>query len=152
MKTIFLDTAGWLALGNKSDKWHCRAVQIYQQVARERLPRLTTDAVIIEVCNALRKPPLRPLALVLADNIYKAERLGYLEIVHVNPDLFREELTLFRERKDKDWSPNRLHQLRHYKATGDHPGLPQTTTSNRRASSAGKGGEERGVSKYKHPS
>ncbi|MGB9903478.1 MAG: type II toxin-antitoxin system VapC family toxin [Desulfotomaculales bacterium] len=104
MKTIFLDTAGWLALGNKSDKWHCRAVQIYQQVARERLPRLTTDAVIIEVCNALRKPPLRPLALVLADNIYKAERLGYLEIVHVNPDLFREGLTLFRERKDKDWS------------------------------------------------
>lgn len=104
MKTIFLDTAGWLALGNKSDKWHCRAVQIYQQVARERLHRLTTDAVIIEVCNALRKPPLRPLALVLADNIYKAERLGYLEIVHVNPDLFREGLTLFRERKDKDWS------------------------------------------------
>ncbi|MGQ9824349.1 MAG: type II toxin-antitoxin system VapC family toxin [Desulfotomaculales bacterium] len=104
MKTIFLDTAGWLALGNKSDKWHCRAVQIYQQVARERLPRLTTDAVVIEVCNALRKPPLRPLSLVLADHIYKAERLGYLEIVHVNPDFFREGLTLFRERKDKDWS------------------------------------------------
>lgn len=104
MKTVFFDTAGWLALGNKSDQWHSRATQIYQQIARERWPRLTTDAVIIEVCNALRKPPLRPLALVLADNIYKAERLGYLEIAHVNPDLLRQGLTLFRERKDKDWS------------------------------------------------
>lgn len=104
MKSVFIDTAGWLALGNKSDEWHSRAVQIYQQIALEKWRRLTTDAVIIEVCNALRKPPLRPLALILTDNIYKAERRGHLEIVHVTPELMDQGLALFRERKDKEWS------------------------------------------------
>jgi len=104
MKTVFIDTAGWLALGNKSDQWHSRAVDVYQEIAQERWHRLTTDAVIIEVCNALRKPSLRPLALALVDNIYKAERLGYLEIVHVTPNLLHQGLVRFREREDKDWS------------------------------------------------
>lgn len=104
MKSVFIDTAGWLALGNKSDEWHLQAVQLYQQIALERWHRLTTDAVIIEVCNALRKPALRPLAVTLTDNIHKAERRGHLEIVHVNPELIREGLILFGKRKDKDWS------------------------------------------------
>lgn len=104
MKSVFIDTAGWLALGNKSDEWHALAVQIYQQIARERWRRLTTDAVIVEACNALRKPPLRPLALILTDNIYKAERRGHLEIVHVTSELIERGLALFRERKDKEWS------------------------------------------------
>lgn len=104
MKSVFIDTAGWLALGNKSDEWHAPAVKIYQQIAREKWYRLTTDAVIVEACNALRKPPLRPLALVLTDNIYKAERWGHLEIVHVTPELIERGLELFRERKDKEWS------------------------------------------------
>ncbi|WP_027718472.1 type II toxin-antitoxin system VapC family toxin [Desulfovirgula thermocuniculi] len=104
MRCVFIDTAGWLALGNKSDQWHSRAVQVYQQIAREGWHRLTTDAVIIEVCNALRKPSLRPLATTLTDNIFKAERLGYLEIVHVSTELIHQGLVLFRKRKDKDWS------------------------------------------------
>ncbi|MGQ9533500.1 MAG: type II toxin-antitoxin system VapC family toxin [Desulfotomaculales bacterium] len=104
MKSVFIDTAGWLALGNKSDEWHSRAAQVYRRMARERWRRLTTDVVIIEVCNALRKPPLRPLALVLTDNIYKAERRGHLEIVHVTSELIEQGLALFQERKDKGWS------------------------------------------------
>jgi len=104
MKSVFIDTAGWLALGNKSDEWHSRAVQIYQQIALEKWRRLTTDAVIIEVCNALRKPPLRPLALALAQNIYNAKHEKHLEIVHVTPKLIDQGLALFRERKDKEWS------------------------------------------------
>lgn len=104
MKSVFIDTAGWLALGNKSDEWHPRAVEIYHQIARERWHRLTTDAVIIELCNALRKPPLRPLAHTLTENIYKAKRRGHLEIVYVTPELIHQGLMLFRERKDKDWS------------------------------------------------
>lgn len=104
MRGVFIDTAGWLALGNRSDQWHVRAVQTYQQIVRERWHRLTTEAVIIETCNALRKPLLRPLALALVDNIYKAERLGHVEIVHISSGLLYQGLRLFRERKDKDWS------------------------------------------------
>jgi len=104
MSSVFIDSAGWLALANRSDRWHSLAVQTYERIARDRWRRVTTDAVIIEVCNALRRPFLRPLAAILTDNLRKAERRGHLEIIHVTPELIERGLRLFRERKDKEWS------------------------------------------------
>ncbi|RDV80910.1 type II toxin-antitoxin system VapC family toxin [Ammonifex thiophilus] len=103
-EAVFIDTAGWLALGNKSDRWHSQAVGIYREITKKGCLRLTTDAVIVELCNALRKPSLRPLAVLLVDNIYRAERSGHLEVVHVTPELLQQGLLLFRSRGDKEWS------------------------------------------------
>lgn len=101
MKKVFIDTAGWLALGNKNDRWHSRSVQVYQQAVREMWHWLTTDAVIIEVCNVLRKPSLRPLALVLTDNIYKAERWDTWESLISTPTFFAKDLRYFGREKTR---------------------------------------------------
>lgn len=80
-EAIFVDTAGWIALGNKHDRWHRKAVDADCEMRRQRARRITTDAVL-EIGNSLRKLSLRPLAVTLIEEIRLAERLGMAEVVH----------------------------------------------------------------------
>ncbi|TDA63823.1 MAG: PIN domain-containing protein [Clostridia bacterium] len=99
---IFVDTAGWLALVNRSDQLHDQAVAVYRTLGK--VPRLTTEAVLVETCNALSRVPLRPLAGALMSQAAEAESLRVLRIVHVTRELTEEGWRLFVQRPDKDWS------------------------------------------------
>lgn len=52
----------------------------------------------------MRKPPLRPLAIALIEEIRHAERLGMAEVVHVDRELLEQGFALFQNRPDKEWS------------------------------------------------
>ena len=103
-EAIFVDTAGWIALGNKDDRWHRRAVEADLEMRRHRAKRFTTDAVLIEIGNSLCKLSLRPLAITLIEEIRLAERLGLAEVVHVDQGLLEQGFALFQSRSDKEWS------------------------------------------------
>lgn len=53
MRTIFLDTSGVLALVNKSDNLHEKAVTVNQMLLLERTRFITTDYILLEVGNTL---------------------------------------------------------------------------------------------------
>lgn len=99
---VFVDTVGWIALLHRGDDLHNQAVKLYHSLGKIR--RVTTDAVLIESCNAFSKTIMRPLAIALMENINKAEQLGVLEIIHVNEEHIDKGWELFKNRLDKEWS------------------------------------------------
>ncbi len=101
-KAVFIDAVGWIALVHRGDMLHQKVVQIYREIGRVR--RVTTDAVLIESCNAFSKTTLRQLALALMEKVKESERLGILEIIHVNEELINQGWVLFKNRTDKEWS------------------------------------------------
>lgn len=100
--SVFIDTAGWIALIYRHDDYHKRAKHVY--VSLEHVKRMTTDAVLRETCNMFSKAPLRPLAIALIEKIREAEKLGVLEVSHVTEALIDRGWEFFQRRPDKDWS------------------------------------------------
>jgi hypothetical protein len=95
---IFLDTGYILALANSADKYHAVALQAASSI---RPPFLTTDAVLIELGNALSRRPSRTLAMETVNDLRSDPNI---EIVSVDRALFEDAWTLFCSRDDKDWS------------------------------------------------
>jgi predicted nucleic acid-binding protein len=99
---VFIDTAGWIALVSPRDDFHSQAKEAYGQL--KKALRVTTDVILIGIGDTLRKPPLRPLAITLIEEIRLAERLGLAEVVHIDRELLEQGFALFQSRPDKEWS------------------------------------------------
>ena len=54
-KPVFVDTAAWLALLNKSDTLHENAKRIRNKLVKERRQFLLTDYIVVEIANALSR-------------------------------------------------------------------------------------------------
>ncbi len=102
VKSVFIDSVGWIALMNRNDSLHQETVRAYREIGKVK--RITTDAVLIESCNALSKTTLRPLALALMEKVQVSKDLGVLEVTHANEYLIEQGWELFKNRLDKDWS------------------------------------------------
>lgn len=95
---IFLYTGYLVALANRRDEWHQRALS-WSQVVDERL--LTTEHVLWECVNFLSSPPDRDKAEAIA-NYLRTD--GSVEFVAASPELLEEGLKLHAARRDKAWS------------------------------------------------
>ena len=104
MTEVFVDSFGWIALGNRDDAYHGQAAELYKNLRLQGVRMVTTDDVLVEVCNGLSRLRLRHFARQLIAQIELAKRQGVLEVVHVTEELFAEGLTLFLSRPDKEWS------------------------------------------------
>ncbi len=97
---VFLDTSYFIALFNRRDKFHARAVDAARRFARGNTPMMTTDAVLIEIGNALSLLPARALAAQIIATVREA---AAIEVAHVDAALFERGLALYRQRMDKEW-------------------------------------------------
>jgi predicted nucleic acid-binding protein len=97
MTAAFADTFYFLALLNRRDPYHERAV------TASRAPGLrlvTTDLVLIELSDALCKPPQRQEALQIWRVV---ESDPNIELIQLNAELLQLGRELFSERHDKEW-------------------------------------------------
>lgn len=94
---IFVDTGYWLALTNSGDRFHARAVSLAQ-----RLPRslVTTEAVLLEVGNALAGARWRSLAITLLADVRTDPAVL---VVPFDASLFARAVELYSARPDKEW-------------------------------------------------
>lgn len=99
-EVIFVDTAAWLALANKSDELHATARRIHRRLLREGKRYLTTDLVILEVANAMSLQPLRRIAVPFIEALQASPRH---EVIRVTSEFYDSGWRLYKERKDKDW-------------------------------------------------
>lgn len=53
--TLFVDTGGWVALFNSTDRDHSRAVDYWHEIREERRPLLTTNYVLDETYTLIRR-------------------------------------------------------------------------------------------------
>lgn len=97
MKSTFVDSFCFIAVLNRNDAAHGRALDAIRQI-KGRL--VTTEFVLLEVADAFANPIDRPAFLQLM------EELTHDPSVVVEPastELLHAGLELFRRRPDKDW-------------------------------------------------
>lgn len=98
MKATFADSFYFLALLNRNDQAHARAVLAGSEL-HGRL--VTTDFVLLEVGDSYSAPEDRPAFLEMVDELKASPRVT---VKKASAALFNAGLQLFRQRPDKEWS------------------------------------------------
>jgi uncharacterized protein len=97
---LFLDTYFVQALLNRKDPYHESATALLPQV-QVAAEVVTTEAVLIEVANALSgNPRLRQLSAAFIRRCYAEENIT---VQSVDTDLLTRALDLYANRADKQW-------------------------------------------------
>lgn len=94
---VFIDTGYILALLNTADEYHEHAAVTSGQV---KPPFLTTEAVLMEIGNALSRARWRALGYATIQDLRADPNI---EIVQVDSALFERALSLYGARMDKEW-------------------------------------------------
>lgn len=97
---VFMDTAYLIALANRRDQLHIRALELEGRLATNGTRLVTTRAVLLEFGNEMSRRDRRATAVRL---LTFAERDPRVEIVEVMSDLYAAGFALFAARPDKDW-------------------------------------------------
>jgi predicted nucleic acid-binding protein len=97
---VFLDTNGWLALLNASDRLHQGADDAWREIGRQNRSVVLTDWVIAETGNGLARTSARSFFASVAGNILTSSRC---KVVFVSLELVARALDLYRQRADKQW-------------------------------------------------
>jgi len=100
MIEVFLDTSFAIALSSVSDKNHLKAIQIADQVEKSQTRLVTTQAILLEIGNALSKKKYRLAAIQLLESLEADPNVEIIELI--NP-LYTEAFELFKNRRDKEW-------------------------------------------------
>jgi predicted nucleic acid-binding protein len=100
MREVFLDTSFAIALSAITDQNHPKAVQLAEQIENENLRLVTTQAILLEIGNALSKQRYRAAAIQLLESL---ESDPNIEIVPLTNELYSAVFQLFRSRQDKEW-------------------------------------------------
>jgi predicted nucleic acid-binding protein len=94
---IFIDTGYILALANTADQFHTSARTTSLVVSP---PFLTTEAILVEIGNALSKASWRRLGIATLDDLRTDPEI---QVVPVTTELFDRAVALYGTRLDKEW-------------------------------------------------
>ena len=94
---LFVDTLFIVALVNRRDQYHRQALNLAEQY--DEWPLLTTDAVLLEVGNALARNHKREAVTIIERLLAAVE----IEIVRMTPDLFGRAFAVYKQHQDKSW-------------------------------------------------
>lgn len=97
MNRVFVDTSFVVALVNEKDQHHDRASELADLF--DGYPLITTDAVLLEIGNALARNFKEQASETIEDFLTSDE----VEIVNLNAGLFQRALELYRTHQDKAW-------------------------------------------------
>lgn len=100
MRNLFLDTGYVVALISRNDQHRQRAQELAEEVKQSRPLIATTEAVLVEIGNALSPVRHRAAAATYIDML-RGE--PFAEIVPVRERLLQRGLALYKERQDKSW-------------------------------------------------
>ena len=100
MAKVFLDTSFAIALSATTDQSHIQAVDLANQLENDGTRLVTTQAILLEIGNALSKQKYRIAAAQLLASLVSDPNV---EIVPLSNDLYNAAFTLFRNRSDKEW-------------------------------------------------
>ncbi|WP_224411116.1 type II toxin-antitoxin system VapC family toxin [Oscillatoria salina] len=100
MIEVFLDTSFAIALSSITDRHHARAVQLSHQLEASKARLVTTQAILLEIGNALSQSKYRRGAILLLESLQADPNV---EIVLLTENLYIAALKLFKQRQDKEW-------------------------------------------------
>jgi predicted nucleic acid-binding protein len=97
----FADASFWIAISNRRDQFHTRAIAWRTYLVGSGALLVTTEPVLWEWLNALVDPEIRGMA---ADGYRRCHRDARIEVVPLDERLIEAALELFETRRDKSWS------------------------------------------------
>jgi uncharacterized protein len=100
MSMVFLDTSYAIALSAPTDQFHLQAILVADQLEINKTPIVITQAILLEIGNALSKQRYRLAAVALLESL---ENDSTVEIVSLSQSIYNSAFCLFRERTDKEW-------------------------------------------------
>jgi uncharacterized protein len=100
MTEVFLDTSFAIALSATTDQSHARAVDLANQLEKNGTRLVTTQAILLEIGNALSKQRYRVAAIQLLESLMADPNV---EIISLSNELYNAAFDLFRKRLDKEW-------------------------------------------------
>jgi len=101
MRTVFADTAYWLAISNPRDQLHQKALEVSQSLGPHRI--ITTDEVLTEFLALYSPygPEMRRTAAQMARGVLSNPNIQVLQQTH---ESFLAGLNLYEQRLDKGYS------------------------------------------------
>lgn len=99
--SVFLDTSYSVALTITKDANHANAVALANWIKTSSVSVVTTQAVILEIGNALSRQRYRKTAIGI---IRRYDSDQNTSIISLTAELYEEGFELFCNRPDKDWS------------------------------------------------
>ncbi len=100
MSDIFLDTSFAIASVSPKDQFHAKANLWQAKIESSEIPIITTQAILLEIGNALSKSVFREVGIGLLDNL---ESDSKTTIISLTEELYDKAFDLFRDRSDKEW-------------------------------------------------
>ena len=97
---LFVDTSFFIALMNSKDADHAMAVQLQEQVSKQAVQKITSDYILLELCDGLAKLNYRSFAISLVDLI---EQDNSFQIIPTSTEITQAAWSLFKSRPDKEW-------------------------------------------------
>ncbi len=97
---LFLDTSFSIGLVSPKDQIHEKAIAWAEQIENSKISMVTTQAVLLEIGNALSKSTFRLIGVGLLENFEKGSRT---KIISLTDEIYRKGFELFRSRPDKEW-------------------------------------------------
>ena len=101
---VFVDTSGWIAVADDSDKHHSEAKSYYLRLLREGAGLLTSNYVLAETYTWLRYHAGHQFAIRFHQMITAAEGLGDLEVLWVDRAISDAAWQIFEEYSDQVFS------------------------------------------------
>ncbi len=88
MKTVFIDTWGWINIFNRKERHHQEVSQLYRNLRQKRGIIVTTDYILDEVYTLLFKRVPVDNAKKAVEIISTAIESGYISLVWITPERF----------------------------------------------------------------
>jgi uncharacterized protein len=88
MKTVFIDTWGWINIFNRKEPHHKQVSHLYSDLRQKRWIIVTTDYILDEVYTLLFKRVHFDNAQKAVEIISTAIESGYISLVWITPERF----------------------------------------------------------------
>lgn len=96
----FIDTSYAIALANSRDDLHHQAFRLSELLEKNKTNLITTQAVVLEIGNALSKQRYRLGAIKLLQALESDPKV---EVVPLSQQIYTKAIQLYSERLDKEW-------------------------------------------------
>jgi uncharacterized protein len=100
-RRIFVDTSFLVAVIDDTDKYHAKVRAYYKQLVRERWTLVTTEAVLVELGNALAEPKWRRTVYIWLKDIQESGSI--FTVLPATTQLLETAIKFYGTRLDKEW-------------------------------------------------
>lgn len=100
MRSVFVDSGGWLSIVIRTDRYHAEGSVYYRRLLDERTELITSDYVLDEVITRLRYDVGHEAAKRFIQLVEKAIEGGVLRLVYVDESIWYEAVQVFLQYAD----------------------------------------------------